>query len=165
MLSEHLISHRLPCSHAVWSLVLNGNLLNLVKPTCRVSCCSVHFRRQSGQPMYMDTVQGLQRELTDLETTLDRLMSRDAATRDRWWEQEVTVTRHDTTRHDTTRHDTTRHDTTRHDTTRHDTTRHDTTRHDTTRHDTTRHDTTRHDTTRHRPPEDSYVRPRLTVTD
>ena len=30
-LSEHSISHRLPCSHAVWSLVLDGNLLNLVK--------------------------------------------------------------------------------------------------------------------------------------
>ena len=28
--SEHLISHRLPCSHAVWSLVLDGSLLNRV---------------------------------------------------------------------------------------------------------------------------------------
>ena len=28
--SEHSISHRLPCSHAVWILALDGNLLNLV---------------------------------------------------------------------------------------------------------------------------------------
>ena len=41
----------------------------------------------------MDNVQGLQRQLIDLETTLDQLMSRDATTRDRMWEKVMTVIR------------------------------------------------------------------------
>ena len=42
MLSEHSISHKLRCSHAVWGLVLDGNLLNLVKLCGVYNRMSIH---------------------------------------------------------------------------------------------------------------------------
>ena len=41
-----------------------------------VSCCRVDLQRPPGQSLYRVGVQGLQRELADLETALDRLTSR-----------------------------------------------------------------------------------------
>ena len=47
------MSHRLPCSHAVWSLVLDGNLLNLVKVWEAMEI----LRAQSKTIMSLDEVQ------------------------------------------------------------------------------------------------------------